>query len=131
MYQLSQRHPTKLAEAGPGVMHAIRVNPASWMLLLLPRAAMAMTSGTLKFPDFPQSVCPGDSQQETTGVALSFCNPGPLAVGLRSTGLSSSVLRKRSPWASKMAQQVLAEMLTVKPGDLSSVPQDPRSGRRT
>lgn len=63
-------------------------------------------------------------------MTLSLCNPDLFTVGLWSTALSSLVLRKWSPWASKTAQQVLAERLATNTGDLSSVPQDPHSGRR-
>lgn len=112
-----------LPEVGPMVMHGISVSPASWVLhLLLTHAAITMASVTLKFPGFPQSGCPGGSQEETNGVTLSLCNPEPLTVDLCSPTLSSLVLRKHPPWASKTAQYVLAEMLATKSGDLSSVP---------
>lgn len=75
------------AEVGPVVVHAVSATMASWVLLTLTSAAIAMDFVSLKFPGFPQSRCHGGNPEVTSGVALSLCSPWLLAVGSCSAAL--------------------------------------------
>ena len=69
------------------VVHAISATMASWVLLTLTSAAIAMDFVSLEFPGFLQSGCHGGNPEDTRGVTLSLCSPWLLAVGPCSTAL--------------------------------------------